>query len=88
MSILDIPCDPQQIDDSGYTWSFLDRASNPSVIVPGAIVVTGDTAEPIMARVVEIIATEEGSIVHLEVLPGPAERYAAAIQRSEMTIAS
>jgi len=30
--MVDITCDVQQIDETGYVWTFLDEAADPSVI--------------------------------------------------------
>ncbi len=38
---IDIPCDVQQEDETGYVWAFVDEARDPSRIVEGAIVVSG-----------------------------------------------
>ena len=68
--VVDIPCDVQQVDESGYPWAFLDEARDPSKIVPGAIVVSGDPDEPLMARVVDVSPIGAGVRVRLQILPG------------------
>ena len=73
---------------AAYVWTFLDEAADPSVMVAGAIVVTGDPDEPVMARVVDIVGTGAEALVHLDVLPGPAALYADAVHRSELSAAS
>ena len=35
---IDIPCDVQQVDETGHVWAFLHEARDPSRIVPGSIV--------------------------------------------------
>ena len=35
---VDIPCNVQQIDETGLVWTLLDGARGPGVIVPGATV--------------------------------------------------
>lgn len=75
------------MDVSGFVWTFLDEAADPSVIVAGAIV-TGDPDEPVMARVVDIVGTGSETLVHLDVLPGAAALYADALHRSELSAAS
>lgn len=61
-----LPADFQQIDDTGFVWSFLDEAGEPERVQPGALIVAGDPVEPFLARVVDIVAGPNGrSIVHL-----------------------
>ncbi len=82
--MVDITCDVQQIDETGYVWTFLDEARDPSVITVGAIVVAGDDEEPVFARVVDMIDTEGGRRVHLDVLPAAPGRYLEAAARTHL----
>jgi hypothetical protein len=67
-----LPADVQQVDHTGFVWSFLDEAEEPDRIQPGALIVAGDADEPFLARVVEIIPGPTGrSIVHLDVVGIP-----------------
>lgn len=67
-----LPADVQQIDDTGYVWAFLDEATEPERVRPGAVIVAGDPVEPFLARVVDIVDGPGGrSIVHLDVLGIP-----------------
>jgi hypothetical protein len=67
-----LPSDVAQIDETGYVWTFLDRASEPERVVPGALIVAGDAEEPFLARVVDIISGPDGrQIVHLDVVAVP-----------------
>lgn len=84
---VDIPCDVQQIDESGHPWAFLDEARDPSCIVPGAIVVSGDEEDPVFAHVVEVAPIGSGVRVRLEMLPGEPAEYAAALARSHLLTA-
>jgi hypothetical protein len=62
----------QQIDDTGYVWTFLDEASEPERVRPGVLIVAGDPVEPFLARVIDIVDGPDGrSIVHLDVLGIP-----------------
>ena len=64
-----LPVDAAQIDETGYVWTFLDRAVEPQHVVPGAVIVAGDAEEPFLVRVVEIISGPDGrQIVHVDVL--------------------
>jgi hypothetical protein len=66
---IDIPCDPTQIDHTGLPWAFLDESDHPERIVEGAIVITGDADDPVVARVVSLTERPSGTKVHLELPP-------------------
>lgn len=85
--VVDIPCDVQQEDETGYVWAFLDEARDPSRIVEGAIVVSGDELDPVFARVVSLTARPGGTKVHLEILPGDPLEYAEALRRAHLLTA-
>jgi hypothetical protein len=78
---IDIPCDVQQIDETGYIWTFLHEARDPALILPGAIVTTADVDEPVVAEVVDVVEEAAGEIVHLVLLPGLFEDYEALVRR-------
>ena len=64
-----LPADVAQVDETGYVWTFLDRASEPGRVVPGVLVVAGDEEEPFTARVVDVVIGPGGRrIVHLDVV--------------------
>lgn len=70
--VVTLPADVQQIDDTGFVWSFLDESTEPERVQPGALIVAGDPVEPFLARVVDIVDGPNGrSIVHLDVLGIP-----------------
>lgn len=69
LAAIDIPCDVQQIDQTGFIWTFLNEARDPAVIFPGAIVTTADVDEPVVAEVVDVVEELAGKIVHLALLP-------------------
>ncbi|MGH9166256.1 MAG: hypothetical protein ACRD02_00230 [Acidimicrobiia bacterium] len=70
--VITLPADVQQVDDTGFVWSFLDEATEPERVQPGALIVAGDPVEPFLARVVDIVEGPNGrSIVHLDVLGIP-----------------
>ncbi len=81
---VDIPCDIQQVDETGYVWVFLDEAAEPSRIFENAIVVSGDATDPVFARVVALTPRPSGVKVHLDVLPGDPLEYAEAMQRTHL----
>jgi hypothetical protein len=81
---IDIPCDVQQVDETGYVWTFLHEARDPSRIVRGAIVVAADEEDPVLARVVSLTERPGGVKVHLEILPGDPQEYAEALRRAHL----
>lgn len=78
---VDIQADLNAEDQTGYVWTFLDEARNPSVIVPGALVVAGDEDAPAVAVVVDLVEHPNGTIVHLDLLPGAVDSYLALARR-------
>ena len=85
--LLDIPCDVQQVDSEGRPWAFLDEARDPDRIQVGAIVVTGDEQDPVLARVHALLPKPSGVKVSLELLPGDPVEYAEAIERAHLRTA-
>lgn len=67
-----LPADVHQIDATGYVWAFLDEADDQARIVIGGVIVAGDSDDPFLARVVDIVEGNSGRrIVHLEVIGVP-----------------
>ena len=67
-----LPADVHQIDGTGHVWTFLDEASDPARVHVGGIIVAGDTEDPFLARVIDIVDGNSGRrIVHLEVVGVP-----------------
>lgn len=81
---VDIPCDVQQVDGTGFVWTFLDEARDASRVTVGAIVVTGDDVDPVLARVVSLTERPGGVKVHLDLLPGDPTEYAEALTRAHL----
>lgn len=79
---VDITADLNDEDETGLVWTFLDEARDRSVIVPGAIVVAGDADDPAVVEVVDIVSKSSGEVVHLRILPGAIEDYAALVRRT------
>ena len=79
---VDITADLNDEDETGFVWTFLDEARDPSVIVPGAIVVAGDADAPAVVEVVDIVSKSAGDVVHLRILPGDVQDYAALVRRA------
>lgn len=85
MVTVDITADLNDEDETGFVWTFLDEARDPSLITPGAIVVAGDADAPAVAEVVDIVDKPAGKIVHLRLLPGVIEDYEALVRRTMTT---
>ena len=47
---IDIPCDVQDEDEVGMPYALLSEARDPSRIVEGAIVITADEEDPVVAQ--------------------------------------
>ena len=77
---VDIPCDPTQIDHTGMPWTFMDEAAHPDRVGQGAIVITGDAEDPVLARVASLTERPSGTKVHLEILPGDPRDHAEAVR--------
>ena len=67
---VDIPADLNDEDETGYVWTFVDEARNPSVIIPGAIVVAGNEDAPAITEVAGVVEKPAGKVVHLRLLGG------------------
>lgn len=75
--LVTLPADVNQVDETGYVWAFLSDADEPDRVRPGALIVAGDSVEPFLARVVEVIdGPDNGHIVHLDVVGVPEQAIA------------
>lgn len=81
MIAVDIRADLNAEDQTGYVWAFLDESRDPSLITPGSLVVAGDEDAPAVAVVVDLVEHPNGTIVHLDVLPGALDSYLALARR-------
>jgi hypothetical protein len=80
--VVDLDVDFHNEDETGYIWTWLSEARDPSMIAPERIVVVGDDDAIAMARVVDLVEHENGTIVHLEILPGTFAEYFEAVARA------
>ena len=59
-------------DHTGYTWSMLEDAPDPSIIVPGALILAGEEGDPddpvAVCRVVELEEINNHMVVRFEIL--------------------
>jgi hypothetical protein len=81
---VDLPADVQQYDETGHIWTLREEARDPSLVVEGAILVAGDSDDPFLARVVDVVPAGAVTKVHLEVLPGDPADYVAALRRAHL----
>jgi hypothetical protein len=67
--VVTLPADVNQIDETGYVLAFLSDSAEPGRVSPDSIIVAGDSEEPFLARLVDVVDGPGGdSIVHLDVL--------------------
>lgn len=55
-------------DDNGI-WAWLDEAPDPAAATPGAVLPLADGEDSAMGEVVDLVAHDQGTIVHLRLLP-------------------
>jgi hypothetical protein len=82
MYLVDITADLNDEDETGYVWTFLDEAREPSQILPGVLVVAGDEEAAAVCQVVDLVPAGDGTIVHLRLLPGLVDDYRALVDRA------
>ena len=51
MTRVDIAADLNSEDETGFVWTFLDEADDPSIIRPGEVVVAGSPLTPAVCEV-------------------------------------
>ncbi|WP_408899292.1 hypothetical protein ACJ5H2_09325 [Nocardioides sp. R1-1] len=78
---VDLEADFANEDETGYIWVWLDEAREPQQIVPGAVLTLRDGEDLAMGQVIDLVAKADGTVVHIELLPGAIEEYQAAIER-------
>jgi hypothetical protein len=79
---VDMTADLNDEDQTGYLWTFLDEARDPSQITPGALVVAGDDDAAAVCQVVDLVPAGDGTVVHLRLLPGLVDDYRALVDRA------
>lgn len=68
MTRVDIRADLNGEDETGFVWTLLEEADDPSVIRLGAVVVAGSPLTPAVCEVIDLIDKPAGTGVHLRVL--------------------
>ena len=79
---VDLEVDFHNEDETDDIWTWLSEARDPSMIAPRRILVVGDDDAIAMAGVVDLVERENGTIVHLEILPGTVAEYFEAVARA------
>ena len=80
--VVDLDVDFHNEDETGQVWTWLSEARDPSMIAPELIATVGDDDAIAMARVMDLVAHENGTIVHVEILPGTVAEYFEAVARA------
>lgn len=77
---IDLFVDLNTEDETGFPWTYLDQATDPSIVVPGRLIVVGSGSAVAIAEVIDVAAD---GLVHVRPLPGPAneQRLTNASQR-------
>ena len=77
---IDLFVDLNTEDETGFPWTYLDQASDPSIVVPGRLIVVGAGSAIALAEVLDV---SDDGLVHVRPLPGPVsqQRLTNASQR-------
>jgi hypothetical protein len=81
MTRVDIAADLNSEDETGFVWTFLEVANDPSIIRPGEVVVAGSPLTPAVCEVIDLVEKPVGTVAHLRVLPGTIEQYRRLLAR-------
>jgi hypothetical protein len=80
--VVDLEVDFHNEDETGYAWTWLSEARDPSMIAPERIVVVGDDDAIAIARVMDLVEHGNGTIVHVQILAGTVAEYFEAVARA------
>lgn len=72
---VDLEVDFHGVDETGYLWTRLSDARDPSLIKPGVVLVLADGEALAMGRIVDLFEVDGKTFVHAEVLPGTVDDY-------------
>jgi len=78
----DLEVDFANEDQTGLIWAWLDHARDEAVVAPGAVLILRDGEDFAMGQVVDLVTVDQGTVVHLRLLPGAVEDYQAALERA------
>jgi hypothetical protein len=68
-------------DKTGFVWTFLEDAPDPSIIRPGDVVVAGSELTPAACEGVDVVAKPAPRVVHLRVPPATIQQYRGLLDR-------
>jgi hypothetical protein len=77
---IDLYVDLNTEDETGLPWTYLDQAIDPSLVVPGRLLVVGAGSAVAMAEVVDVASD---GLVHVRPLAGPVSRHRVVASSSE-----
>jgi hypothetical protein len=77
---IDLFVDLNTEDETGLPWTYADQARDPSIVVPGRLLVVGAGSAVAVAEVVDVAAD---GLVHVRPLPGPVSRHRLAMSTQE-----
>jgi hypothetical protein len=80
--LADLTVDFANGDQTGLVWAWLDHARDESVVAPGAVLILRDGEDFAVGQVVDLVRVDQGTVVHLRLLPGAVEDYQAALERA------
>lgn len=72
---VDLEVDFHSVDETGYVWTRLSDAREPSIVRPGGVLVIADGDALAMGRVVDLFEVDGTTFVHVDVLPGSIDNY-------------
>lgn len=82
---VDLEADLNAREQEGFCWSVLSDARNPDLIVPGAVVIAGDSDAPAVVEIIDLTPIGEQTMVRFRILPGFIEDYSDAFQRNRIS---
>ena len=80
--LVDLEFDFGNEDQTGHLWTWLHKARNPAEVYPGVVLTLRDGEDLAMGQVIDLVPAANGTIVHIELLPGAVEDYYAALRRA------
>lgn len=84
---VNLPISVQQIDETGYMWTFLSRASDPSAVCEGALLVAGHPDDPCLVRVISVTPTPDGdAVVRLDDVAAGFDEVVAALESAGLRV--
>jgi hypothetical protein len=78
----DLEVDFANEDQTGLIWAWLDHARDEAIVTPGALLILRDGEDFAMGQVIDLVHVDDGTVVHLRLLPGAVADYHAALERA------